>query len=394
MSKILFVWELGGGYGHLYRLSILATALHQQGHDISFIVRDLKRANYVLEREGFPVLQAPIHLHKSALPISLNYAEVLFRCGYQDHHALAGLFKAWRLSLEQVQPHLLIADHSPTALLAARSLGIKRILIGTSFQSPPHTSPMPSLQPWKKVSRQNLLGSEEKALRLVNNLLRQLNIPTLENFAEVLSVDKDFLCTFPELDHYGSRQNAKYWGPVIQSATGNTPDWPKQKGEKIFVYISASHAQFKYLINHLNSLKLPVLVYARDLPTQFIDNWQSPYLTFAREPVDLSQVVKQCRLVISHGGHGTSATMLLAGIPMLIIPQHLEQTLLGYRLAQQGLAVMVNPVEKQIHYADLIKKILNSEGFYRKSQTVENQYQSFDSKAQIAEIADHCQQLL
>lgn len=47
MSRILFAWELGGGYGHLGPFRPIAEALLAQGHELTLAVRDVERAHAV-----------------------------------------------------------------------------------------------------------------------------------------------------------------------------------------------------------------------------------------------------------------------------------------------------------------------------------------------------------
>ncbi|MGH6961636.1 MAG: hypothetical protein ACREE7_14230 [Dongiaceae bacterium] len=62
MSHVTLAWELGAGYGHLGRLLSVATALNHGSHRVTFIVRDLYRAQIVLDGRGFAILQAPLWL--------------------------------------------------------------------------------------------------------------------------------------------------------------------------------------------------------------------------------------------------------------------------------------------------------------------------------------------
>jgi UDP:flavonoid glycosyltransferase YjiC (YdhE family) len=54
-------------------------------------------------------------------------------------------------------------------------------------------------------------------------------------------------------------------------------------------------------------------------------------------PVDLSQVLPACRLVVHLGGSGLAAEALLAGVPQLVLVTHVEQHLTGIALERAGI---------------------------------------------------------
>jgi UDP:flavonoid glycosyltransferase YjiC (YdhE family) len=120
MSRILCAWELGGGTGHLHILGPVGQALRARGHDVTYVLRDLVTASRFSAFSDAQLLQAPINSRVSRLPPSINYAELLNRVGYLDVDVLSALIEAWRGLLRLVGPDLVLAEHSPTALIAAR----------------------------------------------------------------------------------------------------------------------------------------------------------------------------------------------------------------------------------------------------------------------------------
>ena len=172
ISRFLGVWELGGGTGHLHKLGALAKALGRRGHEVRLAVREVGTAARVLGQHAPPVLAAPFFTGRvTGLPPSANYAEVLLRCGYLDSSGLTALIKAWIALFDLARPDVVVADHAPTAILAARVAGIPTAVIGSGFLLPPLAHPMPDLQPWQPMSRERLISAELRVLEPINRSL-------------------------------------------------------------------------------------------------------------------------------------------------------------------------------------------------------------------------------
>lgn len=255
MSRILCVWELGGGYGHIAALAPLAQALRARGHEVTLVLKDLFYAERILGESGLEYVQAPVWQHPPRdLPNPVNYAEILFHVGYLNAANLFGLVKAWRRLYRAFNPDLLLVDHAPTALLAARGLNIRTVTYGSGFFAPPRRLPMPSIRPWLQVSEERLMSSETRVLFEINHVLKMLGEPPLERLADMLAVDHEFLATFPELDHFGERTDADYCGPRFTRDSGAAPHWPEGAGPRVFAYLKPQSRDFASVIGALRAL--------------------------------------------------------------------------------------------------------------------------------------------
>src|SRR5690242_8008310 len=120
MSRILMTWELGAGYGHLAPLLALAKPLKAKGHEIAFAARDLKTAATLLGGTGIAVHQAPANLEPAPGLALHSFPQILLNTCFDDPEKLHARVQAWRKLYTDFKPDLLVSDHSPTALLAAR----------------------------------------------------------------------------------------------------------------------------------------------------------------------------------------------------------------------------------------------------------------------------------
>jgi len=394
MARILFAWELGTGYGHIGAFLPAALKLREHGHEVAFALRDLSRFESFLGRHGFAPLQAPVWLPDTpTFPPAVSYTEILFRVGFLNVDGLTGMLKAWRQLLHLVRPDLAIVDHGPTALLAARWLGLRRAVFGTGFASPPRLRPMPSFRSWAEVAPQRLVESEQRVLAVVNEAMARLGGPRLDAIADLFDVEEDFLCTFPELDPYPQRTGARYWGAASTWDDGTAAEWPAGRGAKILVYLVPTYGNLEKVLKQLAELSCRSLVHVPRLSVTPSSRAYSSNVVFCDSPVRMRPALAECDLVVCHGGHGTVAQALLAGRPLMLIPLYIEHLLTARRVVDYNAATMVHPESKSPNYRQLIWDALDG-AHSDKAEAFASKYKDFDSDGQTESIAVRCEELL
>ena len=343
MARILICWELGAGYGHLARLAPVARALAALGHEIAVAARDVLTANAMLGGHGFAIHQAPIRLGGTALPgPALNYADILMRSGLSDGAAISAMIAAWRALFDALSPDLIIADHAPTALLAARAGNRKAAAMGTGFAVPPPLNPMPTVLPWRAVDAAALEQTEARFLAAANEALVGLDAPPLDAVADLFDVAAALPCTWPELDHYADRPDRGHPGPVMQPTPGIAPEWPTGGDGRIFAYLSGEHPATAALLNRLAGLNKSTVVHIRNAPPALsarLSKNGGP-VRFYAEKVDAAAALAECDIVVTHGGHGLISAALAAGRPILSLPGVIEQAMLSFRVAKAGFGLV------------------------------------------------------
>ena len=396
MARILYAWEIGSGYGHVGSFLPVALKLRERGHDVLFAVRDVTGAHAVLAPHGFAVFQAPVWLHQvnGLREPALSYPEILFRLGYLSESGLTGLARAWRQLFAAAKADMLVADHSPTALLAARGTRLHTAMFGTGFCSPPRVTPLPAMRPWGRVPKAQLLQSEREALKTANHALTQLGAQPLAALMELFSVDEDFLCTFAELDHYQGRTEARYWGPLMNLDEGTPLAWPAGGGNKrIFAYLKP-HRDSDTLIQQIKGLGCDALIFAAGMPAETAERLQTKSVRITTRPLMLSQITQQCDLCICHAGHGTTAAMLLGGVPLLLLPIQLEQYLTAHHVAAYGAGLFVDPEKPQPDYARLLDELLGNPEYSLRAKKFAAGYCHLDQTKQVARIALRMEEIL
>ncbi|MEO5735804.1 MAG: nucleotide disphospho-sugar-binding domain-containing protein, partial [Rubrivivax sp.] len=373
--RILLIWEMGANMGHIDRLLVCARGLREQGHEVRFLLRDLSRAHSRVSADGFAMGQAPIWLPRLANPPRLaNYAAVLAAAGWMDSGGLCGLVTAWRDAIALARPDLLVCDHSPTAVLAARSIGLPVVLVGNSFEVPPPGTVFPPMLQDDPTEGARCAGYDALVLPHVNRALERLGAAPLQRLPDVFDSAVPVLASVPELDHYdGYAPDAVRMGLAYIGDVGVAPQWPSSPagaapGRRVFVYLSPEHAAFNPLMAALRRQSATALVHAKGLSPQAATRLGGPGLHFEAEPVSMDAAVRDADLVVSHASMGTASAALLAGKPQLVVPSQDEQAMVARRVQQAGIGLVLprqrsEPGRAPPDPAPLLQRLFADPGF-------------------------------
>ena len=389
MSRILTAWELGAGLGHIDRMQQVARELRQRGHDVRMLLRDLSRAHARLAGDGWWFAQAPLWLPRLTNPPQLvNYTAVLAAAGWLEPAGLAGLVRAWRAQIALIGPDAIVCDHAPTAMLAARGLGLPVLAVGNSFEIPPpgdHFMPMaywnPALQAVCASQDALLLGAANQALALLGD-------PPLARLTDLFAGVHRVVMSLPELAHYEACPPADIAGPSFVADSGAEPQWPAGPGPKVFAYLAPSHAQFGPAMAALKSLGWPTLVYGVGLSAEAVKRLGSSTLRLQAQPLRMEAVLAQARIVISHAGVGTVTAAALAGVPQLMLPQHMEQQMTARRVTQAGSGLTVPAGDGPAPWAALLKRLAQEPAFTQAAQALAQRNAGLTPQRSAAQVAD------
>jgi len=386
MAHMHLCWELGGGLGHAGRLKMLAQALLARGHRVSLSLRDLMHSHALLADLDVPKLQAPVWLHQAVgLPSPPgSLAEILLHCGYLEPAALRGMVAGWRAMFELLRPDLVVADFAPTAILAARGMGLRSASVGNGFYSPPPGRPLP---PLRDAPAGRLAASEAQVLRTANALLAGR---PLQHAAELLLGDQPLLCTWPELDHYARDEaDAAHWlGPnFLPDARGLVPPWPPGAGRKVFAYLKASHPSHAAVLQALVEEGCHTLVYMPEVAGGAPAPVASPLLRYSSGPVALSQALAEVDLCVSHAGEATLAQALLAGVPLLMLPSHAEQFMTARRVALSGAGYNAALMTPSSDWRGVCRQLLDEDRYRLAARAFAARHRGFSQQQMNAQLA-------
>jgi hypothetical protein len=345
LPRVLFAWELGRGYGHLAHLLPTMRAFAAAGWEVV----SAARRSEALQAEGYATLQAPQAPRVAPSSPALNLSSVLLDCGYRSAATLGPLFEAWRRLLDEARADLVCAEYAPTALLAARIARLPSIVFGMGFFLPPLVAPLPSMQPWREIPEAELARLEARALAAVNGLCD----PPLSRFADIWDADARFLCTWPELDHYGPRAGVDYSGPLTPSRPFPLPSG----ASRAFVYLWAEDPRLPSLLESFSATGVEVFGHLRGAQPAQLEALSAPGRRLSSQPLDALEALEAAHFVVTNGGHGLVSEALRAGRPLLLLPTQAEQAALSVRLARQGLAFTVDPRRPSPDFAIPLRKL-------------------------------------
>lgn len=346
MATVLCVWEQGANLGHLSNLRPSIEIALQLGHRVVLAARELHRVPEALAGLRLELLPAPFKQNAQPADQSafLSFTHVLARQCFSSVTELEMYLRAWSHIFELVKPDLVIYDHSPTALIASVGRPFRKIAVGTGFTHPPLPLPGAPFAPFSTTTLNadllsRLVADDAWLLSLVNQARTRLQWAPMPSLADIYrQVDECFLMTWPELDHFGARPGQPYLGTLLP-AVHPPPVWPAGSGPRVFGYLQ-NFPSLDKLLRGLQAAGVRALLWVTDLPQALRQTYASERIIFLERLVDLRGVAAQADGAITHANHGTVSSLMIAGLPQLLIPRHQEQLQLAHRLVEQGSALI------------------------------------------------------
>jgi hypothetical protein len=360
MARILIAWEFGRNFGHIARDLPLARACRDAGHEVFWAVPNLRAAANELADEGFTLLQTPWIRAATRLDRApVNFADMLLGEGYDDAPALLGALHGWIALLRLVQPAAVVYDYAPTALLAAHVARVPTLVLGSGFLVPPLVSPLPSIQPWTAVAPDALVQAEARLVAHMNGATARFGGAPLARLADLYGQGLQCLTSFEELDPFGPRPGVRYYGPMFALGRQAAVDWTTTGRKRVFAYLRPDVPGCEALLTALQGLDAEVVCALPGLPPAWGQRFDR--VRFHAGAVDMDRLLPGADVAITSGS-GTIPTCLLAGVPVLVAPQFIEQYLAGLRLQAFGAGLTVFRPEPPASYRALLERLLSEPG--------------------------------
>ncbi|WP_416398411.1 nucleotide disphospho-sugar-binding domain-containing protein [Allohahella sp. A8] len=392
MSHILGIWELGDDLGHLHRLAELASALTTRGHQVSLIVKDLSRAEMFFRESAVRIYQAPVWIHRPSSPrLTKTMADILAYKGYGEVDGLMALVKAWRALLDLLQPDLMVFDFAPTAMLAAGDSHVAKIIFSSSFSSPTPGVSGVDLCPWVPVKPEAVDQAEQFVVGNINTVARQQALPPVRFVGDLFRGAETFLADLPLFDMYGDvRKNATYTGPPRASSSFQTCDWGNAPGKKIFAYLKPGRPHVDTALHILAHSQANVRVYYPGKLPAALQGRQSTNFKVSDKPFELTDVMNTADAVVSHGGVGVASSSLLSGLPLLVLPTHLEQKNNAMQIHQAHLGTWIAQERAKAETEKIVQAFVDNTTYSANVSAFAEKNESISMINAIELVADAC----
>ena len=393
--KFLFAWELGGNLGHILRQRLVARKLRQRGHTVSFYLKDMHIGAIALADEDFHLARAPqlnANLRHAHRDIS-SYGDILASKGFGQRAVIEPVIGAWHAIFTAEQPDVVMLDHAPAALAAARLAGIPSYNVGTGFEIPPPIGPYLSFRPEGGPSRAMLAETENQILATLNNIATAHGARHFDCLSAWMRADQESLITFAEFDHYPERQGGSYLGPLFDVEHGAHAAWPATGlCKNIFVYVRP-HETLTVLLDSLTALEANVICYIPGLPDELQVRYATARFQIYTSALRLDRLLPACDLVVCHTAHGLLSACICYGVPVLGIPTQMEQHLLSQRMVEAGNGLFLSRREAKAKLGACLEALLGEPKYMAQAAALARKYGAHDREQVVTTIADDAEQL-
>lgn len=331
-STVLLGWELGRGLYHVRQLLDLAESLAASGHRVVLALRDVVNPWPLLADVPYEVLPAPVFPTRAPAgraPYLPSYADILGIHGFGEAAMLAATMRVWDHLLALVDPALVVCDHSPMLALTAQQR-LPTLMIGDGFTLPPiHLGEFPLVL--MNIPR---VFPETALVSAVQSVLAARGAAVPETLPAAFANAQRFLAVLPELDPYAQVRQDPYQGPLASLPV----PLPLPESRRYYAYLSGEYPAIDVVFQGLASTGASGQAYVRESTAEQRAKWRAMGIDILDQPRPLAEALAEVRVVVHHGGVGTSQEVLAAGRPQLIFPLHLENALNAAAMHRLGVA--------------------------------------------------------
>lgn len=369
MLKLIFCWELGDDLGYLTK-ALTLRRIFDESIEFYIVARDIVLASELDWPGQVKLLQAPIWLrsHPQASKAE-SLAEILFYKGYDSHQHLKTLADAWLILFNAIKPDILLFDHAPTALLAASSLKIPKIIVSNPYLTPPpgtQTISLISEQYYNEVKAADL---HSHVVTVINHIRVDYGAEPLKLLSDLFDVNATFLSGFSKTDYFSKfRSQVIYCGSALTTSVSTRhPVWKEGFSQKLVGYLKRRDQRSEKILQVLAAMQARALCFYSNSSRSEISQFENSSIVATNLPFNFSEACKQASAVICHGGQGVVNEALYRGIPLILIPTQAEQYFIANKIKSLGSAIVIEPSESMLDIETKLKEFFSNALYQEKA---------------------------
>jgi UDP:flavonoid glycosyltransferase YjiC (YdhE family) len=177
---------------------------------------------------------------------------------------------------------------------------------------------------------------------------------------EIFAADAHLLCTFPELDPFGSREGVEYLGPPGRPERGLEVAWNEPDRDHVLAYLKPGAPRVDAVLAALGTLDAEVIVALPGIEPASAHALSNANVRIFAQPVDVPPLMAGASLAVFHAGPGFAAHAIMAGVPMALLPLQLEQFLVAQRVVQAGIGELASPEHAAPDFGEWFSRVMSS----------------------------------
>ena len=147
------------------------------------------------------------------------------------------------------------------------------------------------------------------------------------------------------------------------------------------------------LFAQLQQSQARTIVFSKDIDSAVRRRHSHANIRFESESLDMKLVSSECDWAILNGGHGTVASMLLAGKPCLMFPLYVEQFLNACAIHNLGAGLAISP-QAIAHVRPALLEMISKLQYAERARAFASSYPNFTPGKQIPKLVDRLEWLI
>jgi UDP:flavonoid glycosyltransferase YjiC (YdhE family) len=121
---------------------------------------------------------------------------------------------------------------------------------------------------------------------------------------------------------------------------------------------------------------------------QQLEPYAASHITFSLQPVDLRRFVNEAHVCVSYGAEATVMSFLMAGVPQVFSPYHVEAHLAARRIGAMGIGIVLKGSEPPAEVAQVIESVVSQPGYRRSAAAFQARHPAHDGAKSILRVAE------